>query len=95
MTLTAEERRHLERLIDEEHRRFSQALADGPDRERAARQLRALESARTRLADGSFGRCVACGRDIGLDRLIAHPTAQRCLACQREHEAIHPGDPGP
>lgn len=86
MTLTPQQRGDLERLIDEERRRFSRPAADGAEREHAARQLRDLEAARARLADGSFGRCVACGKDIELDRLIAHPTAVRCLACQTDHE---------
>ena len=86
MALTPEQRGDLERLLEEERRRFSRPAADGPEREHAARQLHELEAAQERLADGTFGRCIACGRDIELDRLIAHPTAMRCLACQTEHE---------
>ncbi|MCZ7566192.1 MAG: TraR/DksA C4-type zinc finger protein [Burkholderiales bacterium] len=82
MTFTADQLHDLERLIEEEHRRFSRALAEGVGTEHAARQLRALDAARVRIADGTFGRCRACGRDIELDRLIAHPAAVRCLACQ-------------
>ncbi|MCL4798507.1 MAG: TraR/DksA C4-type zinc finger protein [Burkholderiales bacterium] len=82
MTLTPDQRHDLERLIEDERRRFARALADGVDTAHAARQLRALDAARARVDDGTFGRCEACGRGIELDRLIAHPTAVRCLACQ-------------
>jgi len=97
MALTPEQQRDLKRLIDEEHHRFSDAAANNVDRTHAARQIRALEAARGRLADGTFGWCVSCGRDIELDRLIAHPTAVRCLSCQRRHELLHPppADPEP
>jgi RNA polymerase-binding transcription factor DksA len=92
MALTPEQQRKLRRLIEEEHRRFSKADSKSVDRSHVARQLRALEAARGRLADGSFGRCIACGRDIEFDRLIAHPAAVRCLSCQRTHEQQHPRD---
>ncbi|MCC6608635.1 MAG: TraR/DksA C4-type zinc finger protein [Burkholderiales bacterium] len=92
MGLTLEQQRKLRRLIEEEHRRFARTNPESADRTRIARQLRALEAARGRLADGTFGRCVACGRDIELDRLIAHPIAVRCLSCQHSHEQDHPKD---
>jgi RNA polymerase-binding transcription factor DksA len=95
MTLTPALRRQLERLIDEEHRRFAAAARAGAEDARIAAQLGAIEGARGRLADGTYGQCVACAADIELDRLIAHPTAFRCLACQQKHERLDPpaGDP--
>jgi len=49
-------------------------------------ELRALEAARLRLADGSYGRCEDCDADIGFARLKVQPGALRCIDCQRVHE---------
>ena len=52
-------------------------------------ELGELDEARLRLAQGTYGRCVACGGDVGFERLRARPGAARCLACQRRLEASH------
>ncbi len=57
-------------------------------------ELRALEAARARMRDGSYGTCVECGGEIGFERLRATPTAVRCVECQRVHEKTHAGDAG-
>lgn len=44
--------------------------------------LAEVESALQAMADGSYGRCVVCGRDIELARLEARPYARRCVVCQ-------------
>ncbi|HEX2332086.1 MAG TPA: TraR/DksA family transcriptional regulator [Burkholderiales bacterium] len=54
-------------------------------------ELRALEAARARLADGSYGICAECGGDIGVARLRATPAAVRCVDCQRVHEKTFAG----
>jgi RNA polymerase-binding transcription factor DksA len=86
MSLTIEQRRDLAQLIEEEHRTLSAASPADTEMPRAARHLQALEAARRRLAAGTYGTCIACGRDVGIDRLIAYPTAARCLDCQAGHE---------
>jgi RNA polymerase-binding transcription factor DksA len=48
--------------------------------------MRDIEAARGRIAAGTYGVCTECGRKIGYDRLLAYPTAKRCIGCQREHE---------
>lgn len=48
--------------------------------------LRDIEAARTRLVDGSVNRCVDCAEEIGFERLLAHPTAARCVLCQDLYE---------
>lgn len=40
-----------------------------------------LHAARTRLAEGRYGRCERCGRPIPLARLTARPTARTCVTC--------------
>jgi len=44
--------------------------------------LRLIEAALRRIADGSFGACIACGDDIQDRRLEALPWTQFCLHCQ-------------
>jgi RNA polymerase-binding transcription factor DksA len=83
MTLKSDLWHELDRLIEAQRRALVGVCAP-----QGADYLRALEGARRRLADGTFGTCVECGRDIDIDRLIAHPAAERCLECQQrvEHE---------
>ncbi len=58
-------------------------------------EVRELEAARTRLADGSFGYCTDCGTEIAFERLRVNPGAMRCVDCQRVHEKTyaHPAEP--
>jgi RNA polymerase-binding transcription factor DksA len=42
-------------------------------------ELADIEHALKRLDDGSYGRCEACGKPIGDDRLEAMPAARFCL----------------
>ena len=52
-------------------------------------ELRALEAALKRVADGSYGLCSDCGEEIPYRRLRAEPAAGRCLACQARHEKTY------
>lgn len=52
-------------------------------------ELRELEAARRRIADGTYGLCADCGDDIPPGRLRAQPAAARCLACQSRHEKTY------
>ena len=54
-------------------------------------ELQGLEAARTRMADGSYGTCMDCGGDIGIERLRVNPTAVRCIDCQTVHEKTYNG----
>ncbi len=55
--------------------------------ENAARQRAEVEAALQRIADGTYGRCVDCGRELDAERLEARPEAARCLEDQQRHEA--------
>jgi DnaK suppressor protein len=57
--------------------------------------LRAIDSARRRLDEGVANVCIVCGNDIPDDRLLALPTAQTCVACQRRAEAEAGTPPAP
>jgi len=54
---------------------------------RDAGELREIESALVRMADGGYGECIDCGRSIPHARLTANPSAARCIACQERVEA--------
>ena len=45
-------------------------------------ELREIAAARARIDDGSYGRCTDCDTPIDSARLLAQPTAARCLGCQ-------------
>jgi RNA polymerase-binding transcription factor DksA len=58
-------------------------------------ELRALEAAYGRFAEGAYGICIDCGSDIGFERLKAFPGALRCIECQQRHEKTYGGNPRP
>ncbi len=47
----------------------------------ARAQLGALDRAAVALDAGTLGRCEVCGGAIAVDRLLARPTARRCVGC--------------
>jgi RNA polymerase-binding transcription factor DksA len=49
----------------------------------ARAELDAIDQARKRLDDGSYGRCTCCGAAIGADRLTALPATLTCIDCAR------------
>jgi RNA polymerase-binding transcription factor DksA len=51
-----------------------------------------VEQALQRLAEGKYGICVDCGREIPAERLKAMPEAIRCVEDQRRFEATHSGE---
>ena len=52
-------------------------------RDHNAQHLEQVEAALARLAGGTFGACVRCGRPIAPERLEALPWAAYCIDCQR------------
>ena len=85
------------RLTDLEDRSLADLLVDVDLAEvtRDVQEIRAIERALKRLALGTYGVCVSCGQPIERERLEAHPTANRCAACQRAYEHEHVGTPTP
>lgn len=47
----------------------------------AKARLAELAEATARIDAGTFGRCAACGRPIGTERLDALPGTDRCVDC--------------
>jgi DnaK suppressor protein len=48
--------------------------------------LQMVESALSRLREGSFGQCISCTRDINPKRLEAVPWTRHCIECQEKLE---------
>lgn len=46
-----------------------------------------IEHALTRIEEGTYGLCEACGASIPVARLEAKPSVSLCVPCQEEHEA--------
>lgn len=45
-------------------------------------ELEATELALMRITQGTYGLCLACETEIPITRLLAFPSAKRCIACQ-------------
>lgn len=57
--------------------------------DRHVKEIRDVEAATARIAEGSYGDCSDCGAAIGFERLLAFPTAKRCIACQQQRERTY------
>jgi len=78
--------------VDQGDERFQDGMAH-VEKLRDQEELMAIDAARGRLADGSYGECVECGQPIPFERLKAQPTALRCVPCQAKFEKTHPAAP--
>jgi DnaK suppressor protein len=58
---------------------FSQSSAE-------RQTLLMVEGALSRIREGSFGECIACGEEINPKRLEAVPWTRHCIACQEKLE---------
>ena len=57
--------------------------------DREAERLTAIEDAEVRIQKGTYGECIDCGITIRAERLLAQPTASRCMQCQAIYEQTH------
>jgi len=55
--------------------------------EHALEELEATELALMRIAQGTYGLCLVCNKAIPITRLLAFPSAMRCIACQAAVES--------
>lgn len=53
-----------------------------------AEEIKSIQAALGRIADGKYGRCLDCNRWIRPARLTVVPFAVRCIACQERCERI-------
>jgi RNA polymerase-binding protein DksA len=56
--------------------------------ENEERLLEAIDAALTRIDDGAYGICSACGQPIGEERLEALPWTTQCIDCKRKEERL-------
>jgi DnaK suppressor protein len=109
LELREEVRGELERSGDERYVDIAGSVADPGDDsvadmlldlnaaivDRQVREMREVEATLKRLAELDFGDCIECGGEIGFDRLMAYPTAQRCIRCQELHEKTYSHENSP
>lgn len=67
---------------------------DHADVSRDLTELRALDAARGRIENGTYGTCIDCGGEIEYERLKASLPALRCIRCQTLHEKTHASSSG-
>lgn len=58
---------------------------------RQIEELRDIEETYRRIRESEYGDCVDCGGEIGFERLMAYPTARRCIGCQTKNEKMYAG----
>ena len=56
------------------------------DIDRHVEEIRDIDAALMRIANGSYGVCTDCEEAIEVKRLEAYPTAKRCRPCQENNE---------
>lgn len=66
-------------LIDTDHAAVGRDVAE----------IRLIDRALERIADGTYGNCIRCGDQIQKERLEANPMAERCFPCQDHYEKTH------
>ncbi len=81
------------RVLDSAEQSVADMLADASihEIEKEVAEQADVVAALARLANGSYGVCIDCGEDIGVQRLDAYPTAKRCIRCQTHFESTHRG----
>jgi DnaK suppressor protein len=55
-------------------------------------EIRNIDTALTRMAEGDYGRCAACRRPIRVKRLQAVPWTRYCVKCAGQREAFPSND---
>jgi DnaK suppressor protein len=78
--------------VDQGDERFQEGMAHA-EKQRDQEELMAIDAARARIAEGSYGECIDCDQPIPFERLSAQPTALRCVPCQAKFEKTHPAAP--
>jgi DnaK suppressor protein len=58
-------------------------------------EIESLRAGLERAAADTYGRCEDCGADIGAERLLALPSATRCVACSAQTPSHRPTGASP
>ena len=54
--------------------------------DRQINEMEELEMSLKYLSELEIGDCIDCGDEIRFERLLAYPSAQRCVQCQHQYE---------
>lgn len=54
--------------------------------DRQIQEIRDIDAALMRIAEGRYGECSDCQEPIAIERLQANPAASRCIICQQAHD---------
>jgi RNA polymerase-binding protein DksA len=73
-------------LADSATETYMRELDEGLE-DNAAHLVAEIDAALARIEDGTYGKCVSCGRDIGEERLRAVPYASLCIDDKRAQES--------
>jgi RNA polymerase-binding transcription factor DksA len=76
-------------LEDQASKRERTTLQDAEVRRDRA-ELSDVRAALARMNDGTYGTCMDCDQAIDFQRLVATPSAARCIACQTQFESTRP-----
>ena len=73
----------LDRLVQPREQVATSLITEAPERSPKALRLEvaAIQSALTRLENGTYEECSKCGKPIDPRRLVALPTTTTCLRC--------------
>jgi len=47
-------------------------------------RLEDIDAALSKIAEGTYGTCEVCGKDIGHDRMEFRPASTRCVDCKNQ-----------
>ncbi|QOJ22382.1 MAG: TraR/DksA family transcriptional regulator [Gammaproteobacteria bacterium] len=89
---------HSRATRDSEQNEYSNDSPDDIDTaliDRQINEMRELEMSMEYLNELEFGDCIDCGNEIGFERLLAQPAAQRCIECQSKYEKAFPQESNP
>jgi DnaK suppressor protein len=53
---------------------------------KSGRLLHHINEALRRIQDTSYGKCITCGKNISVQRLLAVPHARYCIECKEREE---------
>lgn len=93
-----EELAHTQDISDSELAEYLNNIPDDIDTalvDRQINEMRELEMSMKYLSELEFGDCIDCGNEIGFERLLAYPSAQRCAQCQNQYEKAFPQESNP
>ncbi|WP_332672580.1 TraR/DksA family transcriptional regulator [Aromatoleum sp.] len=77
-------------LTEEQTRQLRDAME-----QRRVTLLGDIDTALQRMDSASYGTCIDCEVDIRFERLVAFPTATRCIQCAERREKTYVGGATP